>query len=647
MPPTPASIGSLSAVLKTVYDKQAEVIAFDSHPFLGRVPKTDKFGGDNHVQTVRFVGGQGVSTKFANALNNRTPNSYRKFIITRFSRYGIGSITGEAIEAARGDLFTMANGLESEIEGLFTTIGIQSAADLYRSGSGTIGRGNGGALTTTNVANDTLTLAVPSDAIHFGVGQTLGSSLTDGSALENAGTVNLVGVDMITGTLVANVAWNVGIAGFTTADYLFPDGNYSLLGATATCMPGLAAWIPQVPPGPTDSFFGVNRSVAPVELAGQRIQGNGDPREETWQNAMALCARFGAKITDGYMHPTDLAKLTISLGSQVRREEKATNTNVGYESVSISGPTGTVKVFGDPDCPEGLAYGVKLSDWELMSLGKMPRFLMLDGNRILREATADAYEYRIGYYAALRCKVPKNQISIAWLGARHEHANSLACTGKHERDGRRNAFLGLPGRHRRSHSHAHGRGGARLLGEHPGHRRLRREVRRGHGALQDSAPRLVAVAPGAHALGRHARDRRRPPVHGQSDDGPGELPGGLGPAGGHRGFRRDGHSREPSGRAHAVGLADVPQSKERVVMALMNALKGPDGEEAEEGSDEEEATESPAEESAETTKAQRMAGMAFAKAVKSGDGEAIYLAFAEMCALHADEEEGADEADWK
>lgn len=417
MPPTPASIGSLSAVLKTVYDKQAEVIAFDSHPFLGRVPKNDKFGGENHVQTVRFVGGQGVSTKFTSALNNRTPNSYRKFVITRFSRYGIGSITGESILAAKGDLYTMANGLESEIEGLFTTIGIQSAADLYRSGSGTIGRGNGGALTTTFVVNDTLTLAVPSDAIHFGVGGTYETSPTDGAGPANVGNVNLVAVDMLAGKLVASVAWNVAIAGFATTDYIAPEGNYSLVGTNQTCMPGLAAWIPAVAPGPTDSLFGVNRSVAPVELAGQRINGNGDPREETWQNAMALCARFGAKITDGYMHPNDLAKLTISLGSQVRREEKATNTNVGYQSVEVSGPTGTVKIFGDPDCPEGIAYGVKLSDWELMSLGKMPMFLMLDGNRILREASADAYEYRIGYYAALRCKVPKNQISITWLGA--------------------------------------------------------------------------------------------------------------------------------------------------------------------------------------------------------------------------------------
>lgn len=49
------------------------------------------------------------------------------------------------------------------------------------------------------------------------------------------------------------------------------------------------------------------------------------------------------------------------------------------------------------------------------------------------------------------------------------------------------------------------------------------------------------------------------------------------------------------------------------------------------------------EESSETTKAQRMAGSAFAKAVKSGDGEAVWLAFSELCAMHMDEEEGESE----
>jgi hypothetical protein len=403
MAPTPASITSLEPILKTIYDKQAKVIAFDSHPFLGRCPKNENFFGENFVQTVRFVGGQGVSADFTKALNNRNPNQYRKFTITRFSMYGIGSITGEAIEAAQGSMYTMAEGLESEIKGLFTTIGINAAASMFRTGSGTIGKG------ATLLSATVLQLATPSDAIHFGVGQTLGSSPTDGSGPANVGSVQLVAVDQEAGTLTANVNWAVGIAGFAATDFVFNDGNYNAE------MPGLLKWIPPTAPAPGDNLYGVDRSVAPVELAGMRLNGNGAPREETWQRAMGLSARFGARITDGYMHPDDLAKLTISLGSQVRRETlPATVTSVGYEAVEVSGPTGTVKIFGDPDCPQGYAWGLKKDTWELRTLKAMPRFLDLDGNRILREATADAYEFRIGYRGALRCDSPKDNICITW-----------------------------------------------------------------------------------------------------------------------------------------------------------------------------------------------------------------------------------------
>ena len=61
--------------------------------------------------------------------------------------------------------------------------------------------------------------------------------------------------------------------------------------------------------------------------------------------------------------------------------------------------------------------------------------------------------------------------------------------------------------------------------------------------------------------------------------------------------------------------------------------------------DEEEEIDS-GEEASETTAAQRAAGKAFAQAVKGGDGEAVWMAFSELCALHADEEEGESEDEY-
>ena len=78
-------------------------------------------------------------------------------------------------------------------------------------------------------------------------------------------------------------------------------------------------------------------------------------------------------------------------------------------------------------------------------------------------------------------------------------------------------------------------------------------------------------------------------------------------------------------------------------MALMIELGPPKGGKGGKGKEAEAEEIASGEEASETTAAQRAAGKALAAAVKSGDGEAVWLAFEELCALHADEEEGEED----
>ena len=79
-------------------------------------------------------------------------------------------------------------------------------------------------------------------------------------------------------------------------------------------------------------------------------------------------------------------------------------------------------------------------------------------------------------------------------------------------------------------------------------------------------------------------------------------------------------------------------------MALMVELEPPKGGKSKAAEEEEEIASG--DEASETTAAQRAAGKAFAKAVSGGDGEAVWLAFSELCALHADEEEGESDDEY-
>jgi hypothetical protein len=112
------------------------------------------------------------------------------------------------------------------------------------------------------------------------------------------------------------------------------------------------------------------------------------------------------------MNNADRAVLVNELGAKTNYEKvparMATGAmgNIGYSALIIEGDRGPIKVIADHNCPQGTAYLLQLNTWKLYSLGPAPRFLDFDGNRMLREAAADAYEARIGYYGQMGCVAP-------------------------------------------------------------------------------------------------------------------------------------------------------------------------------------------------------------------------------------------------
>jgi hypothetical protein len=63
-------------------------------------------------------------------------------------------------------------------------------------------------------------------------------------------------------------------------------------------------------------------------------------------------------------------------------------------------------VLADRDCPEDLMYMLDMSTWGYYSLKEPVMLLDQDGNKMLRESSADACEVRIGGYAQLGCVAP-------------------------------------------------------------------------------------------------------------------------------------------------------------------------------------------------------------------------------------------------
>jgi hypothetical protein len=55
---------------------------------------------------------------------------------------------------------------------------------------------------------------------------------------------------------------------------------------------------------------------------------------------------------------------------------------------------------------------LEMDKWILATLGEPVKFLNLDGNRILRSATADSVEARLAFRGNLACKAPIYNVRI-------------------------------------------------------------------------------------------------------------------------------------------------------------------------------------------------------------------------------------------
>jgi hypothetical protein len=180
------------------------------------------------------------------------------------------------------------------------------------------------------------------------------------------------------------VTYTGTITGLALNDYIFIQG---FAGASVS---GLEDWCPPQPPTSTP-FFGVDRSLN-SRLGGTRLDASQFTPEEVFARANARAARLPRTPDVWFMHPTDVANMEISLSTAKMVPIESRTYNFGYEAFSAYG----TKVLSDADCPRGVMWGVCTDHVEMMSIGDAPKPLNADGNEILRAASADSYEGRVG-----------------------------------------------------------------------------------------------------------------------------------------------------------------------------------------------------------------------------------------------------------
>lgn len=382
-------ISNASAVLKTYYSKQrVEQLTYKDAPFYALIQKVKDFFGENYPLPMRVTNPQGASASFANAQANKEASNYKKFTLTRVKDYSLASISTEAILASSNNAGAFLQLATAEIDGAMDTMKRRIGWSLYGNGSGVIG-------TVLSIGSNIATLATIDDVVKFEVGQTVEVRTSGGTLRGGTNPVKVLAVDRDSGLVTLSA----------TPTSTAATDTFNVQGDWNAKISGLAAWIPSTAPSATP-FFGVDRTVDSTRLGGIRVPSAGKPIDEALIDAARRVGREGLGNPDYvFCSFSKYASLEKTLGARIRYKDVSV-AGIGFKGIEVTGPQSTMTVLPDRDCPDALMYMLDMSTWALYSLKDPVMLLDQDGNKMLRESSADSHEVRIGGYFQMGCTSP-------------------------------------------------------------------------------------------------------------------------------------------------------------------------------------------------------------------------------------------------
>lgn len=397
-------VTSAGSVLKVYYSTQrVQELMYQDNPLYALLPKVKDFYGKLYPLPMRVTNPQGRSNTFSNAQAQKTASLYKDFQLTRAVDYSLASITSEAIMASETNPGAFLRLATAEIDGALLSLKRSLAWALYGNGSGALA-----AVTSVSSANPSvITLTYAEDIVKFEVGQLLQarSGATTRIFATGITTATVAAVDRDLGTITTNVDNSGNTDTIVATDTLNVVGDYNAK------LTGLLGWVPASAPGAT-SFFNVDRSVDTTRLGGVRVTNSGKPMDEAWIDIARRLGREGGAPDYGFAGFGKYATLEKTLGSRIIYDDVEV-AGIGFRGIKVSGPNKPFTVLPDRDCPDAYSFLLTMDTLGLYSLKEPVMILDLDGNKMLRESTADSYEVRCASYSQMGCSMPgHNAISI-------------------------------------------------------------------------------------------------------------------------------------------------------------------------------------------------------------------------------------------
>ncbi len=388
---------------------RVEDMVYKDNPYFALIPKMENFGGKNLPIPIIYGNPQGRSKTFVTAQTAAASEHTRvtDFVLVRKKDYGVVTIDNETLEASMGNENAFIEARTTEIDGIINSLTRSLAVNMVRTADASIGQVL--AEPAETVTTFTFTLLDIQQVTNIEVGQTLNiwSAISGGSQRTRDASVTdfpVAAVNRSTGVVTCTGTFDVS-GSIAANDYIFVKGDRGL------GISGLEDWFPSSAPSAT-TFFGVDRSVDPTRLGGQRLDGTSMPIEEALIQGDATVSREGMKITHYFMNHRAMGDLKKSLGTKVQYIDMHANARISFTGVLVDGSKGQIRCVADQNFPNNRIFGVNFEYLKFYSLGKAVRVLNSDGLQMLRQSTDDGVEIRYGFYGNMGCRAPGSNINI-------------------------------------------------------------------------------------------------------------------------------------------------------------------------------------------------------------------------------------------
>ena len=407
---------SIDALLKEYYDDGALVNeTFKKNPLWGLITKSQAVAnvtGRRFIHPVVYGGSQGRSRSFsrAQARGEATGELSVDFVVPRVFNHQVCTVDNETILSTKDDRGAFTKAVTLITDNAVRNLGLVQAQSMYSNQSE-----SRGVIAASGISGKVITLATADDALKFEIGMEL-----DLAAAESTGAVEAYG-SAGHGLYVAKVDYNAGtitmVSNVTDATDGIPtaaDGMYIFVrGDRNSGLAGLQAWLPYGGPQSGDSFLGVDRTVQPVRLAGNWMDGTQMSVEE----ALITAATQVEKVSNGslthFFIPYNKYKQLLLSKEAKRVVQEEVNPQVSFEGLEVLTTAGTIMVHPDRNCPANRMFGLNIDTWEFIHLGDTVQIDNLDGNTWLRQTGNNGQEIRFFSLGNVVCRAPAENIVIS------------------------------------------------------------------------------------------------------------------------------------------------------------------------------------------------------------------------------------------